>query len=371
MSVRFKLLRLPVEVQPSFFLVALLLAYPRGTNADELLRVGLWMMVMFVSILWHELGHAVVMRAFGRSPRIELYALGGLAHWGAGPTPKTWQRITVSLAGPVAGVALGLAALMVSHTLAPTPGSAWATLATYLIWINLLWGALNLLPMLPLDGGKIMRSLLQAATRGRGEMAAQYVSVGVGAVVALMAFRANWPWLALLSAWAAVRTIVRLSQMRAEARDAPQWERLNEAWEMLEHGERESGMKSTEEVLVAAKSDRLRAVAVEQLAWQWLLDGDVDKTRAQLAAAPASTRPSTLLRGAIALKSGDALGALPLLEEVVRKEPEEAATRLLVEAYLKLERFDDAAVLLEDERLRDFLPDDVREMAKSAAQPVR
>jgi len=196
-----------------------------------------------------------------------------------------------------------------------------------------------------------MLALLDKVSSNRGEVAARIISVAVAVVACATAIWASWYWVALLAAWAAVSSSGRLLQRRAESRDEPLWSRLEDAWKQLKSGELEQGMVETREVLLSAKSDRLRAAAAEQLAWEWLLAGDVERAEAQLRMAPASYRPSQLIRGAIALRGGDAKEAVKLLEEVVAKEPEVASVHFLIEAYIAAGRLDDAVACLEGNEL--------------------
>ncbi len=71
---RFRILGFPVHVQPFFLLVAALL----GGMRNDLTLILIWVAVVFVSVLAHELGHALVARAYGQQPSILLYSMGGL-----------------------------------------------------------------------------------------------------------------------------------------------------------------------------------------------------------------------------------------------------------------------------------------------------
>ena len=66
---------IPVRVSPLFFLTAALIGF---LWSNTLMGTLIWMMIIFVSVLVHEYGHALTAKAFGQSPRIELVAFGGL-----------------------------------------------------------------------------------------------------------------------------------------------------------------------------------------------------------------------------------------------------------------------------------------------------
>ena len=166
---RFTLFGIPVHVQPIFWLVALMLGLPGGTGRRELAELAIWIGVLFVSILVHELGHATAMRVYGRAARIELWGLGGLTHWGPGPPVTPGKNIVVSLAGPGAGLLLGAVVFVVAGSAEPAPESLASVLVSQALWINVGWGIANLVPMLPLDGGHVTESLggWIAGARGR------------------------------------------------------------------------------------------------------------------------------------------------------------------------------------------------------------
>src|SRR5262249_22343115 len=125
-----------------------------------------WVVCVFVSILLHEFGHILMGRLFGSHGYIVLYGFGGLAV-GSSDLLRRWQRILVSLAGPLAQLLLFALLWAVGPPLvAGLEGKGAREFAEeilhQLVWINLGWAVLNLLPIWPLDGGKISRELLVA-----------------------------------------------------------------------------------------------------------------------------------------------------------------------------------------------------------------
>ncbi len=214
----FRLAGFPVRIHPAFWLIAALLGFDAEQfDAIELL---LWMLVVFVSILVHELGHALAVRKFGWDSRIILYHLGGLATMespresflGNDEELSPRARILIYAAGPAAGFLLaavvigGLFAAPIHFQVtrhstlglwfrhdydrghyplpvskleeapnaveaedARTGGEALSdyarhrrlgTLIDALLYVNIFWGLMNLLPVIPLDGGQITRELL-------------------------------------------------------------------------------------------------------------------------------------------------------------------------------------------------------------------
>jgi Zn-dependent protease len=141
-----------------------------------------WMVAVFVSILLHEFGHAFAARLFGVRGRIVLSALGG--RWlGLEDLTKCWQRLAVCIAGPVTsflvfGVLWAIPWIPFPPFLkerglaAPLVTGMWI-----LMWGNLYWGLLNLLPLWPLDGGQIAREIAAKLLGARGLPLATLLSV--------------------------------------------------------------------------------------------------------------------------------------------------------------------------------------------------
>ena len=113
----FRLLGIPVRVQAYFLIMAAVFPYSFG-RGDPLLFLAA-MAIVGLSVLAHELGHALTMRALGYPPWIELVAMGGLAHWPEGADPTARQDLLISAAGPGAAANGGPAA----HSLARRPSS--------------------------------------------------------------------------------------------------------------------------------------------------------------------------------------------------------------------------------------------------------
>lgn len=208
-DLRFSIAGIPVSVHPLFWFIALLL----GSSGDVLL-LPIWVLVIFVSILVHELGHAFAFRRYGQRSQIVLHFAGGLTI----PEPVSWggryanvaltpnQQIFISLAGPVAGFLL--AALVIAivsiaggsiittrllgfiplplTALVPFGGRVVGVLVSMLLWVNVFWGLINLAPVHPLDGGNVTRNVMIQADPVDGVRKALWISVIAGVLVALL-----------------------------------------------------------------------------------------------------------------------------------------------------------------------------------------
>jgi Zn-dependent protease len=181
-DLNFSLLGIPVRIHPFFWLIGLFLA-PRNEGPAAVL---VWMVAFFVGILCHEIGHALVMRSQGHSPWITLYGLGGMASYDplqsrSSAEASEWRQIAISAAGPLAGFLLAAIVIALVQALgyhviwlfgAPTGIRAyaidilhiarqpqWIEFVNALLFVTIVYGILNLLPVYPLDGGQIAREI--------------------------------------------------------------------------------------------------------------------------------------------------------------------------------------------------------------------
>lgn len=114
---------------------------------------------LFVSILIHELGHCVAARLYGvRVRSITLWLLGGMAQFDEMPRQRGAEAV-VAVVGPITSVAVGAVCWLVLRAL--PPGAVPARFVfKYLTVMNVSLAVFNMIPALPLDGGRVLRSLL-------------------------------------------------------------------------------------------------------------------------------------------------------------------------------------------------------------------
>ena len=185
----FNLFGFPVRIHPFFWLVAILLA-----PLKEPANVLLWAIAMLISIIVHELGHALVQRLYGGRAHIVLYGFGGLAiAEGVRITP--WRQVAISIAGPAAGFLLAGITWLVRQQSATAP-EAMQLFLLFMLWINIFWSIFNLLPIYPLDGGQVSRELLTLYLRPElGIVVSLWLSIATCGVAAA------WLWYASPILW--------------------------------------------------------------------------------------------------------------------------------------------------------------------------
>lgn len=156
--IRFSIFGIPVEIQPFFWLVLVLIGGASyADSAQEILNVGLFVIAGFISILVHELGHALTARSYGASVRISLQAFGGYAAY-AGLEANRLRSFLITAAGPAIQIALGVLVSFVTRKMELNDNMDY--FVSMLIWISYAWAILNLLPVLPLDGGQMLNAAL-------------------------------------------------------------------------------------------------------------------------------------------------------------------------------------------------------------------
>lgn len=216
----FRLFDFPVRVNPLFWLVAVFLIVGGGADVEPV-HALVWVAVMFVSILIHELGHAFLQRHYGGRPRIVLYSFGGLAiAEDSDDAPRS--QILISLAGPFAGFLLaaivfavvrltgrqigflppgsgvnlsdlGIDAAVVQPLIVfrayfePFTADLANQLVADLLQVNILWGLINLLPVYPLDGGRVSRELFTLQHPRQGIVRSLLLSAGCATGMAIFA----------------------------------------------------------------------------------------------------------------------------------------------------------------------------------------
>lgn len=190
LDLNFRAAGFPVRVTPWFWVTMALLGFPTMSDpALGALALVLWVAAGFVSILVHELGHAVSARWFRAPSLIVLTAFGGYAQFYDRAPPSGWRRLVVSLMGPIAGFLL--LGLVVVSQLSTDWMSLHPALERFGFFVGiqcLVWGLFNLLPVWPMDGGQALREVFHICGLRRPDPATHTVSIFViGLLVAFSA----------------------------------------------------------------------------------------------------------------------------------------------------------------------------------------
>lgn len=345
-GLNFSLFGFPVSIDLSFFLIGAIIAFQVvSLRWVALLWVAMFLFVIAASVLVHELGHAFAARALGAHPTIRLHVMGGVTQFQPPTPPTRLETIGVSLAGPFAGFALGLIVLLARQVVDdPVAGGLADNAWRFLILINLGWGAINLAPVLPLDGGHVMESLIPGEENKRRRIASA-ASVIVGAGIALFFWKSmdNMGIAALLFAMFAAQNVgvffatSNRSTKRFEDRDA-----LEDAIARLNVGD--NGALQTLEQLARESADSTvqkysKMLVVERSA----TGGNVAIARQQLNELPGSVHPA--LYGLVALHEGDP-SAVDQLVDAMRAEPSPAAAHIMTLGFIGAGRASDVVSVI-------------------------
>jgi Zn-dependent protease len=226
---------IPVYISPYWFVIAgvFVVLYAHGyTRAGEApihgyVAAAAFVVLLYASVLVHELSHSVVARAFGLPVRrILLYPLGGYSEIETEP-PTPGREFLVSAAGPVLSLVLAGAGFVVDRVF--DPGGVLGVLLLQLVVANLLIGLFNMLPGLPLDGGRMLRAGVWKVTGrpGTGTVAAAWAGRGLALAVLLVPLALflrtgsqiqvfDALWLAVIAAfmWTGATQSLRASRVR-------------------------------------------------------------------------------------------------------------------------------------------------------------
>jgi Zn-dependent protease len=284
----------PIRFELTFFVIIGLLG---ATIAGSMAMLAAWVAIATISIVLHEMGHALAYRAYGHPSHVVLMGFGGVT---TGARLSPGRSIVVSLAGPLSGIVLlGIPALAVARSDLFASDEARLVLF-FFVWINLIWSFVNLLPVLPLDGGNVTQSAIELVTRRDAERTTRIVSIAVAGAAGALALVNGYLFGALFAGFFVAMNVNGLRQARLPAIQAS----LGEAQRALSAGDA-AGAAATAEALVAQRPPRdLLAVALEIIAWAKVIDGDGPGADAALARLPNEVRPPATLSGAAAVASG-------------------------------------------------------------------
>jgi stage IV sporulation protein FB len=202
---------MPITVRGSFLLIAGLIGFMGVGNAAQTVA---WIVIVFVSILIHELGHAFTARMYGSTVAIELNGLGGLTRWsppGGELTPG--RRALIAAAGSATGLLFGGLVWLISSGFGPYQGIV-AFIVENTVRVNVFWGLLNWAPIRPLDGGHLVISLLEKLAPRRSTSIARAIFMTTAAVALVVAIRYRYIFITVLAGWMLLTELSAWTQPR-------------------------------------------------------------------------------------------------------------------------------------------------------------
>ena len=181
----FKIFGISINIHITFLLLPILFLITSGFKSMVLV------LIVFTCVVFHELMHSIVAQKFGIRVRdITLLPIGGIASMDRMPE-NPMQEFLISIAGPLSNIALAAFLFFILYHAAwmphmilfnPTLGDTWLNMLAWIAWINLFLAGFNLLPAFPMDGGRVLRSLL--ATKMDYSRATK-IAVNIGHIFAI------------------------------------------------------------------------------------------------------------------------------------------------------------------------------------------
>jgi Zn-dependent protease len=186
--------RIPVKIHWSFGILLLFVIYTAFTNGFKLWQsIGfiVYFLLLFLCVVLHEYGHALTARKFGVETRdILLSPIGGVARLESIPD-KPLQEFYIALAGPmvniIIAITVGLVLFLITGQVFPDDFTSFrfdepAEFVGYIVFMNLALFMFNLIPAFPMDGGRVLRSLLAAKM---GKVKATMIAMRIGRILAI------------------------------------------------------------------------------------------------------------------------------------------------------------------------------------------
>ena len=172
----------------------------RATDSMDMILVLVFIFAGFLSILIHELGHALTIRKFGLPTSITLQAFAGFASYPAGRLNRT-QSFLVTFAGPAVQLALGVLVLVVARVVNIPEGSLFGPFLGYFVTVSIFWAIFNCFPIYPMDGGQMLAAIVGPKQQKLVHLVGVLCAAGLGAVGYFMFQSLLIPVFMALFAW--------------------------------------------------------------------------------------------------------------------------------------------------------------------------
>jgi len=188
---------IPIRIHATFLVLIVWLAF--GTDAPSPLREAGYVILVFTCVLLHEISHALMAKRFGiQTKEITLYPFGGIASIMAQPTPK--GELFISIVGPITNLVIGAMLYPwtdlgdITHKDLTT-----FTLVDRLFVTNVALAAFNLLPALPMDGGRVARAVLTLLNVKQPTRVAARLSQAICLMMGIAALALEQPMLLVIA----------------------------------------------------------------------------------------------------------------------------------------------------------------------------
>lgn len=184
--------KIPIRIYPFFWVLVLIIGWLNSFTGmtsinTALIKTALWVVVITISVIIHEYGHALSALTFGQKAKIDLVGFGGVTHR-AGPKLKLWQEFIIVLCGPLFGLCLAFITYLILSKTGEHPLNLWLYILEITFYVNVFWTFVNLLPVQPLDGGRLLSIVLEGIFGVKGIKIAYFISILIATAVGLLFF---------------------------------------------------------------------------------------------------------------------------------------------------------------------------------------
>ncbi len=265
--------KIPVTIHPTFWIFAALIGY---FNSQSFIGTLIWVGIIFVSVLFHEFGHALTASLFGQKPRIELVALGGLTYHN-GQNLSFWKQFFIVLNGPIFGFMLAILATLLLHVPALSQGMP-AVILEWTRLVNIFWTVVNLLPVVPLDGGQLLRIVLEWIFGLKGFKYAIVTSIVFSVAISVFFFLTQNLFIGalfFLLAYQSFETFRQTRHLSETDRDEKLRDQLEKVEELMQIGKKEEAYLQCQDIRNKAKKGMIFELSTQYLAFLKYEKGDI------------------------------------------------------------------------------------------------
>lgn len=360
MELNLRLFGIPVSIKPTFLILGLLF-YGWTSHIGIAAELVAW---AFLAILLHELGHAWAFRRYGISPAIELYMLGGLTYAtrdSIRPQLTHGQQIFISFAGPLMSILLGVVLLILTALLGGLPSyfMPWDQAALYPLFFSFGWGILNLLPIMPLDGGHILRHLLAFHPRWNAPLIAAWVGIILGGLLLVYTLSEQQWWNSMLIALLLSTNYQQMQMARGKEVISPTLDPTERIREYLAKGKYDEALKEAHNLLKQTTNHQLQGWAMQIIGNLYLQRNDLPAARTFAEAYPGYHQHIPELKLALMLEDQDTAGAMDYARRAYVLNPRPGVAQIYLQLLMSAGQTRDAWAFLESIRTEPEVPADV------------
>lgn len=362
---------IPIYIHPFFWLLAAAIGWFSSLTIQGTL---IWIGIILLSVLVHEYGHALTALACRQKVHIELMGFGGVTQREGGRL-SLWKEFLIVLNGPLAGFLLCGAGWWIFRLLEQArPESLLVSWFFILFYVNLFWTIINLLPVHPLDGGKLLSLFLESFLGWKGVRAALFISLLFSSAVSLFLFTqqsflgGSLFFLLAYENWRAWSSSGLLSQ---QDQNLVLQHLLKEAERELFQGKKPDALNKFMQIRELSKSGVIYLTASEYAAALLFEKGEAAAAHQILAPLKAKLSPSGLkLMHQLAYRLGEWSEAALLGEKVYRETPHYEVALMNAVSHSLLGHVRPAVGWLGC-TIRDGLPNVQEELGRKEFDPIR